>query len=207
MISRSRRSRRRKGNIWILMFIHYESWYDDIICHKGQFYAVRSNGAIGVLHINTRNPYVATLTGKVNFIPGQPRPVIPIRHSKTYLVPDSASEGIFIIKRIYRLKRIRTVNFVHGRNFHSTYDFQVYELGTEETMGTYKKFEQTTVEAIWKFGKLEGRCWASSCFCEIHHRIYVKFNRQPLKLYGSLEIQREDVGQAHASVRLIIEYI
>ena len=37
------------------------------------------------------------------------------------------------------MKRIRTVNFVHGMNVISTCDFQVYELGVEETTGTYKK--------------------------------------------------------------------
>ena len=37
--------------------------------------------------------------------------------------------------------------------------------------------------------------------------VIINLNRQQLKLFGSLESWKEDVGQAHASVRFIIEYM
>ncbi|RWR84142.1 F-box protein SKIP23-like protein [Cinnamomum micranthum f. kanehirae] len=183
--------------IWTLIDVSHQV-YRDIIYYKGQFYSVRWDGAIAVLNINTTNPYVETLTGGVNFISRKPTPLQSemrtIIHHRTYLVPDLESESLFIVRRLAQ------VDFDGGATYiYTTYDFQVHELELQggegrksvevESLGDRVMFlglnssmlvmaSQFSVEVTWKSGKLKGRCWASSCFCEIHRRIYVNFNRR-----------------------------
>eukprot|EP00268_Persea_americana_P024489 TRINITY_DN2389_c0_g1_i3.p1 TRINITY_DN2389_c0_g1~~TRINITY_DN2389_c0_g1_i3.p1 ORF type:complete len:398 (-),score=40.33 TRINITY_DN2389_c0_g1_i3:325-1518(-) len=116
--------------IWTLIAVAHRG-YRDIIYYKGQFYTVRWDGAVGVLNINTTKPYVETLTGGVKFIPRKPTPLQSemraIIHHRTYLVPDLASESLFIVRRLAQ------VDFDGGATYiYTTYDFQVYELELQQ---------------------------------------------------------------------------
>lgn len=111
--------------------------YSDVIHHKGQFYAITTEGSIGILHINTPNPCVQNLTG-LDTIGVQ-------SFVRTYLVADSASMSLFIIVRdslrpdevqdqYYPEYEVPIAEYI----WLCTSGFKVYELGLEEN-GEYKK--------------------------------------------------------------------
>ncbi|XXG65635.1 hypothetical protein AAC387_Pa05g3286 [Persea americana] len=111
----------------------------DIIYHKGQFYAVDSNGEIGVVRFNKSSPYVETLTGpyagvRISRSRGEPLPCdIPWLEDtryRNYLVADSASNRLLTVKRtFYSRYDINTTPHYLSK----TVGFEVYEKLLEES--------------------------------------------------------------------------
>ncbi|XXG70798.1 hypothetical protein AAC387_Pa07g0198 [Persea americana] len=102
----------------------------DIIYQKGRFYCIGLfSDDIVVIYINDDNTTCTEtirVTRGVIYWEGRSE----FRH-QTYLVADSASESLFIVKRWIRWHSVETEAVL--LKIPNTYAFEVYELGLEES--------------------------------------------------------------------------
>ncbi|RWR89382.1 F-box protein SKIP23 [Cinnamomum micranthum f. kanehirae] len=124
--------------------------FDDVIYHNGQFYTVTMYGCVGVLRINTANPYVEILSEEVR-VTVNPYVEILTKDSKvdsyprTYLVADSTSDRLFIcLRNSLSIQEVERDPYDYDSR--RTLGFKVYELGWVEN-GEYKK-KPTEVESL-----------------------------------------------------------
>ncbi|KAJ8626413.1 hypothetical protein MRB53_019720 [Persea americana] len=116
--------------------------FDDVIYHNGQFYTVTTHGSVGVLRINTANPYVEILSEEVR-VTVNPYVEVLTKESKvdgyprTYLVADSTSDRLFIcLRNSLSIQEVERDPYDYDSR--RTLGFKVYEVGLEEN-GEYTK--------------------------------------------------------------------
>lgn len=124
-------SRTREDEVWtrISCPFHWFYKFQDVIYHEGQFYVVGKDGKVRVLRINTVYPYVEISSEMIEKIGalcfhGKYNP--QAYHHRNYLVADSASESLFIVRRV-----------VHWH--YNKIGFEVYELELQESTKEYQK--------------------------------------------------------------------
>ena len=101
---------RRGDKIWTSVRNSWRDNVSDVLFHKGKFYAVKCDGELAIIHIDTINPYIELLTDRIK----------KILDRRIYSAADSVSEGFFIFMRI-------------KSNIHMTLDFKIYEVVLAET--------------------------------------------------------------------------
>ncbi|XXG72025.1 hypothetical protein AAC387_Pa07g1209 [Persea americana] len=122
--------RTREDEVWTRISCPFDQFYKfhDVIYHKEQFYVVGGDGKVGVLRINTAYPYLEILSemiGKIGALRFHGK-YNPLAYHRNYLVADSASESLFIVRRV-------------AHSHYNKNGFEVYELELQESTKDYKK--------------------------------------------------------------------